>query len=110
MRVAITALSFAALACVFCCQMRAQSPRVEQRSKRRLRLPVRSRRKRGITGLTGTAIASVIGSLSSVPMSAGTIGFRARRPRTDRARLMGARFKFGFARAELMARQLLVPP
>jgi hypothetical protein len=71
----------------FAARMRAQSPRLEQRSKR-LRLPVRSRRKRGITGFTGTAIASVIGSLSSVPMSAGTIGFRARQPRTDRARLM----------------------
>ena len=49
----------------FAARMRAQSPRVEQRSKR-LRLPVRSRRKRGVTGFTGTAIASVIGSLSSV--------------------------------------------
>jgi hypothetical protein len=38
--------------------------------------------ERGITGFTGTAIASAIGSLSLVSMSAGTIGFRARRPRT----------------------------
>ena len=78
MRVAITPRSVSRpLLVSFAARMRAQSPRLEQRSKR-LRRPVRSRRKRGITGFAGTANASVIGSLSSVPMSAGTIGFRAR--------------------------------
>jgi hypothetical protein len=109
MRVAITALSFAVLACVFCYQ-NAGAVATSGTAIKEVEAAGSLARQTRYHRFTGTAIASVIGSLSLVPVPAGTIGFRARRPRTDRARVMGARFKFGFGRAEIMGRQLLVPP
>jgi len=87
MRIAIAAVGFAGLAYVFCCQ-NAGAVAVSETA---IKQAADASSLVTQTGFTAAAIASVIGSWSSVPMSAGAIGCKAPPPRTDRDRLTGAR-------------------
>ena len=79
MRVAIAAVGCAALAYVFCCQNAGAVATTGTAIKEAAAAGSFPRDANAVSPvLLARPIASVIGSWSSVPMSAGTIGFRAR--------------------------------